>query len=492
MCTNKKYIRNKYTGRNVLVKCGHCKACLQEAANKRASRIRATGKDGFVPLMVLLTYDNNFVPYCLAKDLKAYFKDSTGELKEFQRLPIYRDCKVRRNRKGSDYTFVKDSHFHRHVLTYLDVSEVDFRHSKFPHTLKNKAYAVGMPYYTDVQNFIKNLRQYLLRRGVSYPLTFYSAFEYGENYYRPHLHLLIWCKYEDVELFKSARDACWLFDNPHALPRRVEVARDAATYVASYVNSSADLPQIFKTRVFRQKHSYSRHFGMDLRAFSLNSIMLATDRHDLRYLRKVTVEGVPTNVYLQYPQYVISRYFPKFKGYSRLTLSEIRECITSPSAIQKYARRCEYNEEDIHRIKVKLNNARLRFAFAARGFSPVVVNDVATWRQSLKEKSAFADDYAFWYVRVWECYRSTLMRVFYENKENISPMYQYDNISELGKIDNYTLQDLLEECGDTYIGDYNKFPHVVLQTLHLEELYDKKDKSKKVNAYVMQHNGVYV
>ena len=91
MCTHRHYVRNKYTGKNVLVKCGHCKACLQEIANKRASRIRATGQSGFVPLMVLLTYDNNCVPYCLAKDLKAYFNDTSEELKEFQTLPIYRD-----------------------------------------------------------------------------------------------------------------------------------------------------------------------------------------------------------------------------------------------------------------------------------------------------------------------------------------------------------------------------------------------------------------
>lgn len=493
MCTHRHYVRNKYTGKDVLVKCGHCKACLQEAANKRASRIRATGKDGFVPLMVLLTYDNNCVPYCLAKDLKQYFNDSTGELQEFQRLPIYRDCKVRRNRKGSDYTFVKDTHFLRHVLTYLDVSKVDFRHSKFPPTLVNKRWAVGLPYYTDVQNFIKNLRQYLKRRGVDYPLTFYSAFEYGETNFRPHFHLLIWCKYEDVSLFKAARDACWLFDNPNVLPRRVEVARDAASYVSSYVNCDIDLPEIFKASEFRQKHSYSRHFGMDLRSFSISNIMLAADRNDLRYNRKVVVEGVPSVVTLQYPKYVINRYFPKFKGYSRLTDSEVRELLIIPSAISKYAKRCEYTSEDIHRIKIKLNNARLRFAFAARGFSPVVVNDIATWKQALKEKSAFAEDFAFWYLRVWHAYDTTLMRVFYENKEHISPMYMYDNIAELGsKVENYTLQDLLEQSSDTFIGDYNKFPHIISKDLHLEELFDKKVKTKKVNAYEMQSHGINV
>ena len=71
-------------------------------------------------------------------------------------------------------------------------------------------------------------------------------------------------------------------------------------------------------------------------------------------------------------------------------------------------------------------------------------------------------------------------------------MYMYDNISELGKVENYTLQDLLEECYDTYIPDYNKFPHILRCDAHLEEQFDHKVKTKKVNAFVMQSQGINV
>ena len=40
MCTNLRWIRNKYTDTRILVTCGHCKACLQEKANKRATRLK--------------------------------------------------------------------------------------------------------------------------------------------------------------------------------------------------------------------------------------------------------------------------------------------------------------------------------------------------------------------------------------------------------------------------------------------------------------------
>ena len=39
MCLNKKYI-NIHNGRELLVNCGHCEACLQEKALNRVNRIK--------------------------------------------------------------------------------------------------------------------------------------------------------------------------------------------------------------------------------------------------------------------------------------------------------------------------------------------------------------------------------------------------------------------------------------------------------------------
>ena len=85
MCTNCRYIKNKY-GTSILVKCGHCPACLQEKAINRANRIRNTyNNDDFVPLFVTLTYNNHSVPYVNYYDLF----DSNKFLNS--RCNIYRD-----------------------------------------------------------------------------------------------------------------------------------------------------------------------------------------------------------------------------------------------------------------------------------------------------------------------------------------------------------------------------------------------------------------
>ena len=63
MCTNTQLVYNKYIKRFVRVNCGHCPACQQAAANKRAARIRNNASYGTLPLSVTLTYSNDFVPH---------------------------------------------------------------------------------------------------------------------------------------------------------------------------------------------------------------------------------------------------------------------------------------------------------------------------------------------------------------------------------------------------------------------------------------------
>ena len=63
MCTHMRSIWNPYSRKNVLVKCGKCEACQQEAACRRANRIRNHVHDGNIQLFITLTYSNDFVPY---------------------------------------------------------------------------------------------------------------------------------------------------------------------------------------------------------------------------------------------------------------------------------------------------------------------------------------------------------------------------------------------------------------------------------------------
>ena len=63
MCTNQRLIVNKFTGHKLYVPCGKCEACQQEKAAHRVSRIKSNLKDGYVYLLVSLTYNRYSCPY---------------------------------------------------------------------------------------------------------------------------------------------------------------------------------------------------------------------------------------------------------------------------------------------------------------------------------------------------------------------------------------------------------------------------------------------
>ena len=97
MCTNQRLITNRYTGKNLYVKCGHCPACLQEKAAHRVRRIKDTSQDGYIKVMVGLTYSRGTSPYV---DRNEAYLFSKGKLPE---LNVYRDSSFRKVRVDKDY-----------------------------------------------------------------------------------------------------------------------------------------------------------------------------------------------------------------------------------------------------------------------------------------------------------------------------------------------------------------------------------------------------
>ena len=59
MCTHQRWITNPYTHQRLYVKCGHCKACIQEKAFAAANRIRNEYSPDKMVLFVGLTYDRD-------------------------------------------------------------------------------------------------------------------------------------------------------------------------------------------------------------------------------------------------------------------------------------------------------------------------------------------------------------------------------------------------------------------------------------------------
>jgi hypothetical protein len=335
---------------------------------------------------------------------------------------------------------------------------------------------VGVTFYKDIQNFFKRLRQNLIRHHDIKPsFKYYACTEYGETYYRPHAHLLIIIPSELEKIYRQVIIESWKRCDKDRLCRGLQVARNAASYLSSYVNSSVGLPLLFKTSSFRQKHSYSLGFGCDSSSFNLKSIISKVEQGSLTYdiEDKTSSSGYSS---LLVPQYVINRFFPKFKGYSRTPPSEMLRVLQRPAKRASLVGNGEeWRNEDIHKIGVSLRNSAIRY-----------------YRTLGLPLPDLYDDYAIMYDKVWRCYYSTRMRLFYENmanrlmSDNIPILENYDNVNELhlGVVhsDNLDVKDI-----ELYT-NYNALPSRLVLHDERVERYRKMRKRKKITNNVLQNN----
>ena len=420
MCTNQREIINKYTGHKLYVKCGHCPACLQEKASYRVQRIKANDSPDTEPLMVTLTYARHDCPY--VKRDEAY-KFSRGELKT---LSVYRDTFYRKVRFNSSYDIKYKKVVGEHKLADIDlIDSCSFKNNRdLSHTF-NK---IGVCYYPDVQHFMSRLRINLNRKyGFTQPFKAYCTSEYGSRSLRPHFHLLLWIPKGTFETFRSAIVESWAFSDLSRFERSIEKAFRASSYVASYVNCNADFPD-FLARYFKPKHSYSKDFGCNLDIYKIGSILSRISRGSLSYTSQKDINGVPTIVELPLPQYVIHRYFPKFKGYNRLT----------PAALSDYMYRLVElgNEKNYNIFFAKLNHLNrdsFPVYFAAEDIWKIrtrLVNAYEKFKKLANEPKTTFEEYCSLHQRAWRVYSSTCLRLHLIN-DSVPFNEKYDNLEEI-------------------------------------------------------------
>lgn len=479
MCTHQRNVFNPYTLTSFMCKCGKCPACLQEKAYKRSYRIKIESQPGVIGLFVTLTYDRSSCPFVLLEDIE--------EQKDI--LPIYREFKTRRVRrhtsKGLQYLDKRT-----YSLQHLDdIVLPDYDSFSFSdgHCLRPLAYRpnhIGVCYYPDVQLFKKRLA-INLKRLYNYerPYKMYSCSEYGETTSRPHFHLLIFIRPQDEALFRTAISQAWPFADKRRTARYIEVSRDCSNYVASYVNSPVSLHQ-FLSKNAPSKHSYSKGFGMASKLFSLDSILEKISRRDLSYLRGVGKKGMETYVRIPIPKFVINRYFPLFKGFSRFTDVEVYDVLRSFTGYRRNVhtplisldklQSIQYTSEDLMRIGVRLSNAFERYC------------KLLNIERSLSSR----EDYIRSFVDAWKVYKATGLRLWYED-DSVDRKYKYDNIGSIGLLDVQPTIDYLSQSPAPWIENPNEFPQVVKQTRLYEDIFNFRCKERKVNNYVMSQNNYY-
>lgn len=349
---------------------------------------------------------------------------------------------------------------------------------------------IGVCYYKDFQDFIKRFRINLKRDyGFELPIKFFGCSEYGEKSKRPHFHFLLFAPSGFDEELRLSVIKSWPYGRHIRNEKSFQlVSDDPASYVASYVNCGFKFSS-FLARNFKPKSSFSKFFGHGKDVFRLSEIQKAIRKGDLQYVVESAGSISDEKSCLPYPKYVINRWFPLFKGYSRLASNTVFDFISSyfSKGILWNAglrfddlnpdKKIVYTDDDLDRIC-----SHFRYVFAS-------YQD----ETGIKDVNTALLCYAHEYLQAWTCYKSTIKRLWYLD-DTVSVAYKYDNLCLLRpNVRNYILSDYLNLGDDTVVFlDPNEFPDRVNSTNKLVALYDTYCKDKEISNIVMNDNGVFV
>ncbi len=481
MCLYQRYIKNPYTGKDVYVKCGHCNACLQEKAARRTSRIRNNVSPGQTALFVTLTYANIFVPYVKRSELKSF---------EFS-VPVYRDASIRRNRVGSDYTFLQSI-----KRTTTQIASIDYDNSinflqdgekvpevdRLPHLKRYSKDKIGVILFSDLQRFYKRLRIILQRKfHVTSSFSYFGCAEYGPSTKRPHFHVLIFVPSSETQLFCSAISEAWQFDSIARKRKGIQIARNASSYVSAYVNSNTRLSKFYTQHSISQRHSYSQGFGMANPYFSFENVVSASEKSGFSYNKTIMRNSVPTIIDCTIPKYVIDKYFPRFLGYSSMPTDSLLQLLQCPtfygclSYIASYYR-TNYPYDGFH---LSTDGSSLDISHRAHALSVKLYN----WQKRMFERGYDAISASYLHLSVHRQYTSYLYKREYQDIQNLDDFEEhYDNVRVLFRYPELapTLQGI-----NIHYKSPNEYPNNIEQTLSFERAYQHYDKSRKLNNAVM-------
>ena len=485
MCTNQRMIYNPYSKQKVMVKCGKCPACLQEKAALRSSRIRYACSPNTITLFVTLTYKPDFVPFIKRSEL---LSDSLS-------VNIYRNSSIRQvYSKFNGYSY---KHIKKLVVLDSYVPDTNLRYDSSNSHLKSLRGGmpddIGVCYYKDVQNFFKRLRQILIRNfNYNEKFSYFSCTEYGGVSQRPHIHTTIIIPSDDEATFRTAIVAAWPYADNSRTEKYIEIAKDVSNYVASYVNCGNLLPSALQDPFIKQKHSFTKSLGTSLPVFSLHSILNKIESGDLFFYRQQKFDGKSCFVPVPIPKYVISRYFPQFKGFHRLATSELFNLLLSPEISGNIFRDglVTFNFSDKYRNSIYPIVSDFRniidynyFYTSYESYRIYVALDNAYKRYyDITGRSRY--DYALDYIRVWNLFQSTILKYSLENVTSFSDFNSYylnlveyeENLLQVAP----TLENL-----ENFEFNPNKIRDVVSSTSVLNSLYFKLNKQKQVTNYSM-------
>lgn len=504
MCIQQKQFYNKWTKHFEYRKCGKCPACLQEKANKRTQRINNAVYDGYVTLFCTFTFRNINIPYIKKSELHENIAE----------IPIYRDCTVRRVRVTGNYSMA-----YKYIRKTVEIGRIDcHKYHIYPNKpdvqklskLRGQSDPdkVGVLFFKDLQDFFKRLRTNLARRyGVTKPIYSFNCSELGPTTQRPHFHALISVPKESLAECQSAIVESWPYDSRIKSAQSIQIARNAASYVSSYVNRGADFPRFMDNKALRPKHSFSKGYGSSNPAFTLEKILGSLRNGDLRYIANPDAASSSQTV-VMYPAYAYNRYFAKFYGFGRLSYDEILELVRNPvqyfqvsDLLPRFYRKTipdrlhhtlsvtftddyDFDFDKMNTVIRQINRQYLRFI---RDF--VYYEDGRRY-QGLPDNVYSRELYADYLYKFWKCFSSTVIKQQYDNIsydwqipqlfDNLDEVYSKGIRSDVLALDS---QHLLWKMSDPNLFDRN-----IQSTVRWSAEYHRKYKRRKITNRVMCDN----
>lgn len=482
MCVNIRPIVNKYTGKTIYVKCGYCKACQQEKAHKRKSKIiNHLDNTDYVTLFVTLNYSSEYLPVCKFSDLLNCKME--GKIYVYRKMDIFRQYipkihtyKIVRKTNNEPIGSIEfSSHNRKHYCNLSDFDGIQSptKYYDFEH--------FGICYSPDFTNFIKrlkiNLKRYYGIELTKENFSYYRVSEYGPTFLRPHFHVLL---HFTKGLFKnnsqSLRRAImqsWLFCSRSQMQRNIEIAIKPASYVSSYVNSGSSFPLFFRSLPVRPKGTSSQGYGFGNISFTFDNIRENTLSSVATYSRCVFIpsKGYFTYDFL-YPEYVCRRYFPKLPGFSQIsyaTFSRLTKSLYFDTSTSK---------------EVSLFLCTLNGKYDYNSVLPVVRTFKNKIFRICEENNITIYDYLFLHQKFYSLRSSTVLRMSFSNDVDYNSLWShYFNIDDVvnGVVDSDMNQDI--PLNPSVIKSYTNSERNILETRRYEEEFDKNMKQRKLNEY---------
>ena len=295
-CLHPRIVVNQFTGQEIAVGCGVCKACLMNKANKMSFLCSLEEQDHKYCMFFTLTYSPEYLP------------TAVGVIDKHSGLVRFVSQCDRLHDKGKVICFDYDgSHACRSYLTVI------YHKCKLDDCIS----------YTSVremQLFIKRLRKYVSKRTQK-SFRYYAVSEYGPKTFRAHYHGMLFTDDRQVcEILGKGIRSCWKFGRvDYSLSRG-----QCSSYVARYVNSTYFIPPFLANGSSKPFSLHSWFFAQGFYRRKKKEIYENEPRSFVRVGRSVSGRFVDFMPWRS----LASTFFPRCKNFNGKSIGELYRSYT--------------------------------------------------------------------------------------------------------------------------------------------------------------------